>query len=377
MNVPRFKQIFEAVLLRWKIRRIMTHLKKQPQIREAIDYVNLRIDIGDDNPKDAFSKKIIDMYPLMRKLFQDSFYEIIDNGEWIQDPNSLKKYNKSKTINASDKLINSMRSKTNKVPTKRLKTQKATKKPVQAAIPLNKVSKDPSVESNDLSNKSMKSSTVTKNSPGKANKSPKAYAEKPRQMHQNSDSKKHAKAQKRTCNTSRQKYDDSDNLMGQTLNGEITWGHKINIIEDVRGLEADLEEQEDRPGIPPVMEQKPDFNLTMHQRLNPLDDLKATLKGDHSRNKYSDTLRVNRNSRRSKGVSKSISSMRDIKLVSLQEKRSITRGFKMHAEQPPAMSNGLDKYKSKSNEVVMEKNEESPVKIKQLDKFETFKVFSQ
>lgn len=84
LNVPRFKQIFHAALLGWKIRRIMSYLQTLPQVREAMDYVKLRNDIDSNRPNDAFSKQIIEKYPEMIVIFQNNFNDLIENAVWIK-----------------------------------------------------------------------------------------------------------------------------------------------------------------------------------------------------------------------------------------------------------------------------------------------------
>lgn len=39
INVKRFKQVFSAVLLGWKVRRILGYIKSLPEMREAIDFI--------------------------------------------------------------------------------------------------------------------------------------------------------------------------------------------------------------------------------------------------------------------------------------------------------------------------------------------------
>lgn len=42
LDVKRFKDKFYAVLLGWKVRRIMSYLRTLPNIKEAIDFVKLK-----------------------------------------------------------------------------------------------------------------------------------------------------------------------------------------------------------------------------------------------------------------------------------------------------------------------------------------------
>lgn len=84
INVPRFKELFNAYLLGWKERRIMGYLYNLPKVREAIDYIKLRNDIKEDNPTDLFSLQILEKYPEMIKIFKDSFLDLNENTVWIK-----------------------------------------------------------------------------------------------------------------------------------------------------------------------------------------------------------------------------------------------------------------------------------------------------
>ena len=100
LNVPRFKEIFHAYLLGWKIRRIIGYLQTIPNVREAIDYIKLKNDIQDSNPDDLFSKQIIERYPEMMKTFSDSYNDLIENAVWIKRPNiPTPKVKKASTLN--------------------------------------------------------------------------------------------------------------------------------------------------------------------------------------------------------------------------------------------------------------------------------------
>lgn len=117
INVPKFKQIFHATLLGWRVRRIIGYLHNVPQVREAIDYINLKNDIKEGNASDPFSRQIIEKYPGMVKIFTDSFNDLIENAIWIKKPN-ITSSNRDRT--SFTKSIKE-RSKPNKIPDKAVK----------------------------------------------------------------------------------------------------------------------------------------------------------------------------------------------------------------------------------------------------------------
>jgi hypothetical protein len=84
INVPRFKQIFHAFLLGWRVRRIIGYLHNVPQVREAIDYIKLKNDIKEGHENDPFSKQILEKYPGMVTIFTESFDDLIVNAVWIK-----------------------------------------------------------------------------------------------------------------------------------------------------------------------------------------------------------------------------------------------------------------------------------------------------
>lgn len=46
INVPRFKRIFEAFLLGWKTRRILSIVKQKPELKEVMDLIKLSGDLS-------------------------------------------------------------------------------------------------------------------------------------------------------------------------------------------------------------------------------------------------------------------------------------------------------------------------------------------
>lgn len=141
INVPRFKQLFHATLLGWRVRRIIGYLHNVPQVREAIDYINLKNDIKEGHASDAFSKQIIEKYPGMVKIFTDSFNDLIENAVWIKKPTitSSKRDRTSFTKSIKE------RSKPNKIPDKTVKKtnpkRNTVKKPEVKFVPDNEEKK--------------------------------------------------------------------------------------------------------------------------------------------------------------------------------------------------------------------------------------------
>lgn len=59
-------------------------MKTLPEIKEAIDFVKLRNDINDSDQNDMFSRQIIAQYPEKIQMFQDKFYDLLENAIWIK-----------------------------------------------------------------------------------------------------------------------------------------------------------------------------------------------------------------------------------------------------------------------------------------------------
>jgi len=103
MNVKKFKEIFSAFIEGWKVRRIIRFLKTLPEIREAIDFIHLRMDIRNYDSSDLFSQKIIQQYPEKVKLFTSKFYDLYNNSVWIKKPEEVKKITKKKFVKPTEK----------------------------------------------------------------------------------------------------------------------------------------------------------------------------------------------------------------------------------------------------------------------------------
>lgn len=121
-------------------------------------------------------------------------------------------------------------------------------------------------------------------------------------------------------------------------------------------------ELEDDPFVPPEMEQMPNRATHLGPRKNPLDDLRKSF---NARNKRELVQSVRRpldndgNNLRQNIMSRSSNNFSDLKLTSLKERRSQTRGLKMQGLQKPVQSNALSKYVADQDEIVIEKPEES------------------
>jgi hypothetical protein len=130
INVPRFKQIFHAFLLGWRVRRIIGYLHNVPQVREAIDYIKLKNDIKEGHENDPFSRQILEKYPGMVTIFTGSFDDLIENAVWIKRPN-IQSQKKKKSFTKANK----ERSKPNKIPNKPVKKANPKRKSVKKLEP--------------------------------------------------------------------------------------------------------------------------------------------------------------------------------------------------------------------------------------------------
>lgn len=86
LNVRKFKDTFYAVLQGWRVRRIISYIKTLPEIREAIDYIHLRLDIKEVNLNDPFQKQIITQFPMKIKIVIDKYHDLNENAVWIKKP---------------------------------------------------------------------------------------------------------------------------------------------------------------------------------------------------------------------------------------------------------------------------------------------------
>lgn len=96
MNIRRFKQLFYAYLIGWRVRRIVSYIKTLPEIREAIDFIRLKIDLADEDPNVLFYKKILEQYPSKVKLFNNKYTDLFDNAVWIKKPKVDEEIKKEK-----------------------------------------------------------------------------------------------------------------------------------------------------------------------------------------------------------------------------------------------------------------------------------------
>lgn len=117
----RFKDVFYAVLLGWKTRRIMAYLNTLPSIRESLDYIKLRWDLKETQVNDPFSKQIILKYPEMIKIFQNKYYDLDENAVWIKKPKTA-----TPTKSTNRQPIKKERSKMSKIPEKQPKKKVET-----------------------------------------------------------------------------------------------------------------------------------------------------------------------------------------------------------------------------------------------------------
>ncbi|CAI2386858.1 unnamed protein product [Moneuplotes crassus] len=149
MNIPRFKQLFAAFLIGWKVRRVMTYLKTLPEIKEAVDFIKLRNDIKDEETVDLFSQRIIQQYPEKAKFFHTNFTSIYSSGKWFnadckETQAPKKKICKSRAKAASKICKKSKKLKSN--PSKFSKNKnltkhesvKTTKEPIHPSKPVEK-----------------------------------------------------------------------------------------------------------------------------------------------------------------------------------------------------------------------------------------------
>lgn len=148
---------------------------------------------------------------------------------------------------------------------------------------------------------------------------------------------------------------------------------------------SDSEEQIDDPIVPPIMEEKPQIvkevkndEIEFKHKINPLEKLRNSFKQRNCREQMKSVSRPideMQNTMRENIMSRSINGISDLKLVSLKERRSITRGLKMQGLIKPAESNNLAKYVEEQEDVVIEKIEETF--SFHVDKLHLFKVFSE
>ena len=128
------------------------------------------------------------------------------------------------------------------------------------------------------------------------------------------------------------------------------------------------------------MESRPSIEPEARNKRNPLDDLRQSF---DERNGRSQIHSVNRSSflkdqsRRENYMSQSTSNFQDLKLTSLKERRSITRGFKFNGGQKPTQSNGIQKHQNQDSEVVIEKIDEVVPQKVDNSKFQTLSLLTK
>jgi hypothetical protein len=148
---------------------------------------------------------------------------------------------------------------------------------------------------------------------------------------------------------------------------------------------SDSEEQADDPIIPPVMEEKPKIVKEFKQserkfkpKFNPLESLRNSFKQRNSREQMRSVARpfdAMQNTIRENIMTRNVNNLSDLKLISLKERRSITRGLKIQGLTKHAESDNLVMYVEEQEDVVIEKLEE--ISSNTVDKFHMFKVFSE
>lgn len=110
----------------------------------------------------------------------------------------------------------------------------------------------------------------------------------------------------------------------------------------------DSEKEDDLFDLP-SMEQKPMLNNTI-KRASPLDDLRKSFDMRNSRSKIHSVNRssfINSSEQPDNLLANNSAQFNDLKLTSLKERRSITRGLKITKINAPAQSNNLAKLASK------------------------------
>lgn len=143
----------------------------------------------------------------------------------------------------------------------------------------------------------------------------------------------------------------------------------------------DSSENEDDQFTPPMMEVKPELaKPELRPKRNPLDDLRSSFDSRKTQTFLSGAstyLENGRISKRDDMLARSTRNFSELKLVSLKERRSISRGFKIQPIQKPVESNNLLKYTAQQTEVVIEKPDECLPIVPENDKYETLAMLTK
>lgn len=405
INVPRFKELFHAALLGWKIRRIISYLRTVPQVKEAIDYINLRNDIKDPEPSDLFSKQIIERYPDMIKIFMTAFEDLIDNAVWIKKP-TIKTPIKQNRPSTTKKPLKE-RSKPNKIPSKpSVKKVETTKRKSYnssklGSMPTETPKHRSSMKAPQLESKESKDS----NGPTKVEKSIKKTPniQPPAQLKNKAISsttptvpklkipvqppaplpvEKPAEPKKPITPRSKPVRNavGRKSLTALPKNG-FGFGQFSNQRNILTGTKESIDGSDNEEDVfqPPQMEERPDRLSPIQQKRSPLDDLRE----DYNTRNREMTKSVNRPiEERSNIMNRSMGSLTELKLTSLKERRSQTRGMKVKGIQKTVESNALAKYALDQDDVVIErpaKQTSNNLEGRYIDntKFDTLNAFTK